>query len=213
LIGRSRTDLADHKRPFAHDHEPVSDLLGAIRSLRPSALIGVSGAPGSFTRDVIETMVELNERPVVFALSNPTSKSECTARQSYEWSQGRALFASGSPFPPVELDGRTFVPGQGNNAYVFPGIGMGAIHAEATSIPNEMFLVAARALAGEVSPSDLAVGRLYPSLTRIRDVSASIATAVAEVAYERGLARRARPSDLHASIRDEMYQPEYPRYA
>jgi malate dehydrogenase (oxaloacetate-decarboxylating)(NADP+) len=158
---------------------------------------------------VIEALAELNERPIVFALSNPTSKSECTARQAYEWSDGRALFASGSPFPPVDLDGRTFVPGQGNNAYVFPGVGLGAIVSESRTVTDEMFFAAARVLAAEVSDPDLALGRLFPPLARIRDVSARIATAVAELAWREGHARAPRPEDPEAFIRSHMFEPDY----
>ncbi len=213
LVAASRSDLAEHKRPYAHDHPPVADLLTAVESLRPTALIGVSGVPDTFDRPVIEAMAEHNERPVVFALSNPTSRSECTARQAWEWSGGRALFASGSPFDPVELEGRRLVPGQGNNAYVFPGVGLGALVCEAERITDEMFGVAARALAGQVSEGDLAEGRLYPPFERVRDVSAAIATAVAELAWERGLARARRPDDPAAAVRAGMYEPVYRSYA
>jgi malate dehydrogenase (oxaloacetate-decarboxylating)(NADP+) len=212
LVVKSRTDLAEHKLGFAHDHEPASDLLTAVRMLKPTALIGVSGMPGRFTKEVVEAMTELNERPIVFALSNPTSKSECTAEQAYTWSKGRAIFASGSPFDPVEYEGRTFVPGQGNNAYIFPGLGLGAIAAEARLVTDEMFFTAAKVLAHEVLDSDLRQGRIYPALTRIRDVSAVIAAAVAEVAFKRDLARIPKPEALHDHVRSMMYDPQYESY-
>ena len=177
LVVASRSHLADHKLRYAHAAEFTDDFETAIRDLRPSVLIGVSGTPRTFSEPVLKLMARLNERPVILALSNPTSKAECTARQAYEWTEGRCVFASGSPFDSVDLDGRVFVPGQANNAYIFPGVGLGAIASEASIITDEMFFVAAKALAKEVSDADLALGRLYPSLTRIRSVSARIATA------------------------------------
>ena len=212
LVVRSRTDLAEHKLPYAHDHEALPDFLSAVKSLEPTAIIGVSGQPGTFTKEVVEAASAANERPIVFALSNPTSKSECTAEQAYTWSEGRAIFASGSPFDPVTYGGATYVPGQGNNAYIFPGVGLGVVACEATSVPDAMFFEAAKALANEVSEDDLAKGRIYPPLTRIREVSAVIARAVTEVAYSNGLARRPRPDDLDAHIRSNMYVPEYESY-
>jgi malate dehydrogenase (oxaloacetate-decarboxylating)(NADP+) len=212
LVVRGRGHLSDHKLPFAHEGEPAADLLTAVKRLKPTALIGVSGMPATFTREVVEAMAEHNERPIVFALSNPTSKSECTAEQAYAWSGGRALFASGSPFDPVEHEGRTHVPGQGNNAYIFPGVGLGVIASEARFVTDEMFATAARTLAHEVLDSDLEKGRLYPALSRIRDVSAVIATAVAGLAHERGLARAPRPEALDAQVRALMFDPSYRSY-
>ncbi|MEZ4733099.1 MAG: NAD-dependent malic enzyme [Caldilineaceae bacterium] len=212
LVVADRTDLAAHKRPYAHDHPFTADFLTAIETLRPTAIIGVSGTPKTFTRPVIEAMSAINERPIIFALSNPTSKSECTAEQAYTWSNGRAIFASGSPFDPVDLNGQTFVPGQGNNAYIFPGVGLGAIAAGARCVTNEMFFVAAKALAQEVTDADLALGRIYPSLSRIREVSAHIATAVAEVAYACDLTPASRPDNLPDHVRALMYQPLYADY-
>ena len=213
LVVKSRKDLAHHKLPFAHDAEFTDDLLQAVERLKPAALIGVSGQPQTFTQPILEAMTRLNKRPVVFALSNPTSKAECTAEQAYTWTDGKAVFASGSPFPPMEYKGKRFVPGQGNNAYVFPGVGLGLILSEASACTDEMFFVAARTLAGMVNDDDLKQGRIYPSLTRIREVSAYIAEAVAGVAFERGLARAARPGDLGKAVRDAMFSPDYPEYA
>jgi malate dehydrogenase (oxaloacetate-decarboxylating)(NADP+) len=212
-VVRGRGDtLAEHKVPYAHDHPPVHTLIEAIRALRPTALIGVSGMPAAFTKEVVGTMTQINERPIIFALSNPTSKAECTAEQAYTWSRGRVVFASGSPFGPVQFEGRTFVPGQGNNIYIFPGVGLGALASEATEVTDEMFLAAARTLAGLVQKEDLEAGRIYPALTRIREVSLAIAAAVAQVAHERGIARVARPADLAEDIRGRMFQPDYPDY-
>jgi malate dehydrogenase (oxaloacetate-decarboxylating)(NADP+) len=157
-------------------------------------------------------MSRLNARPIVFALSNPTSKAECTAGQAYAWSEGRAIFASGSPFDPVELNGRRFVPGQGNNIYIFPGVGMGVLASQAREVTDAMFLAAARTLAGMVSGDDLAMGRVYPSLTQIRDVSRRIATAVATVAHDCRLAGVPRPADISADIEARMFTPVYREY-
>ena len=209
LVVRSRTDLADHKRPFAHDHAATPDLLSAVRALRPAALIGVSGQPRTFTREIVEAMSEINERPLVFALSNPTSKAECTAAEAYEWSEGRAIFASGSPFPPFEFRGRTFVPAQANNAYIFPGVGLGAIASGAQRVTTEMFMAAARTLADSVTDEDLRRGSLFPPLDRIRDVSAVIAAAVAEIAFDRGLAAEPRPADVGRLVEGLTYSPNY----
>jgi malate dehydrogenase (oxaloacetate-decarboxylating)(NADP+) len=209
LVVQGRTGLAEHKRPYAHAHEFIPDLLGAVQALRPAALIGVSGVPATFTRPVIEALAASTERPIIFALSNPTSQAECTAEQAYTWTEGRAIFASGSPFGPVEFKGRPYIPGQGNNAYIFPGVGLGAIACEARQITDEMFSVAARALAREVSQAELDVGRIYPPLSRIRHVSAQIAGAVAEVAYARDLAQVPRPDDLLTYVRSLMFDPAY----
>jgi malate dehydrogenase (oxaloacetate-decarboxylating)(NADP+) len=213
LVVASRKDLQEHKLPYAHDHETVAGLQAAVESLRPTALIGVSGMPNTFTRDVVETMARCNERPVIFALSNPTSKAECTAEEAYAWTGGRAVFASGSPFDPVTFEGTRYVPGQGNNAYVFPGVGLGVIVSGARRVTDEMFSIAARTLADETSTEDLATGCIYPSLSRVREVSASIAIAVAEAAYANGLATVPRPDDLPAYVRSQMYEPYYEEYA
>jgi malate dehydrogenase (oxaloacetate-decarboxylating)(NADP+) len=212
LVIASRKGLAPHKLPYAHDHAPVADFLGAVKALKPTAIIGVGATPGMFTREVIEEMSRLNERPIVFALSNPTSKSECTAAQAYEWSGGKALFASGSPFDPVTLDGKRYVPRQGNNSYIFPGVGLGVVAVRATRVTDEMFMEAARTLAKSVGEDDLAQGSLYPPLNRVRDVSANIATAVAEVAFRSGLAEIERPADLLEYVRSQMYEPTYASY-
>jgi len=212
LVAKSRSDLAEYKLPYAHDYEHIGDFLSAVKSLRPTVIIGVSGQPNTFTQPVLEEMAVYNQRPIVFAMSNPTSKAECTAEEAYTWTNGRAIFASGSPFAPVTFKGKTYVPGQANNAYAFPGIGMGIIACEAMSVTDEMFSVAAKALANEISEDDLAQGRIYPAQTKIRDASAAIATAVAEVAYNQGIARKPKPDDLPTYIKSQMYEPNYQRY-
>lgn len=212
LVVKSRDNLQDHKLTYAHDHKIVSSLISAVETLKPTILIGVSGQPQTFTQPIVEAMEKINEQPVIFALSNPTSKAECTAEQAYSWTNGRAIFASGSPFDPVTLNGKTYVPGQGNNAYVFPGVGLGIIESGARHVTNEMFFAAAKALAKEVSEDDLAEGSVYPPLPQIRDVSAVIASVVAEVAYERGLATVERPDDLLDYMKSRQYQPDYESY-
>lgn len=212
LVVAGRADLAEHKRRFAHGHAPVVDLEAAVEALRPTALLGVSGRPSAFTEPVIRALGRTCRAPIVFALSNPTSKSECTAEEAYAFSEGRAVFASGSPFPPVTLAGRTYSPGQANNAYIFPGVGLGVLASEATRVTDEMFFVAARTLAGLVETEDLEQGRVFPELRRIREVSRAIAIAIADVTFERGLSRTARPDDLAALVDACVYEPEYAEY-
>jgi malate dehydrogenase (oxaloacetate-decarboxylating)(NADP+) len=209
LVVASRGELAEHKRPYAHAHAPAGEFVAAVEALRPTAIIGVAAVGGTFTQAVVEAMARINPRPIVFALSNPTSKSECTAEQAYAWSEGRALFASGSPFDPVALGGRSFVPRQGNNSYIFPGVGLGAIVSGATRVTDEMFMAAAQSLAHDVTDTDLAQGSLYPPLADIRKVSAHIGAEVARVAYERKLAREAAPADLLGFVKSRMYEPRY----
>ncbi len=209
LVVRQRDDLADHKLPYAHDHAPLADFLTAVEELRPTAIIGVSGQPRTFTREVIERMGKYNERPIIFALSNPTSKSECTAEEAYTYTSGRAIYASGSPFPSVKLYGKTYNPGQGNNSYIFPGVGLGVVVSGARHVTDEMFEAAARTLAAQVTEDDMANGRIYPQLSRIREVSVAIATAVAEIAYREGLATEPEPDDLPQYVRQFMYNPTY----
>jgi malate dehydrogenase (oxaloacetate-decarboxylating)(NADP+) len=212
LVVKSRTDLREHKLRFAHDIDPAPDFISAIARFKPTAIVGVSGQSGSFTREMVEKMAQLNERPIVLALSNPTSKAECTAEQAYSWSGGRAIFASGSPFDPVDYKGKTLVPGQGNNAYIFPGVGLAIVSCRATQVTDEMLAAAARALAHEVSKNDLDRGCVYPPLAKIREVSVVIAAAVAEVAYRQGLATVPEPENLIRFLREEMFEPEYRQY-
>ncbi len=212
LLCAGRDNIAEHKVPYAHEHEYIDNLLDAVKTLQPTALLGLSGQPQTFTKDVVEAMGAINERPIIFALSNPTSMAECTAEQAYTWTDGRAIFASGSPFDPVEIGNRRFIPGQGNNAYIFPGVGLGVIVSRSSAVTDEMFLAAAHSLANQVSEHDLSQGLVYPKLSRIREVSARIAADVATLAYDRGHAQRERPDDILADIREHMYHPIYPHY-
>jgi malate dehydrogenase (oxaloacetate-decarboxylating)(NADP+) len=213
LVVKDRANLAEHKRAYAHEYAPIADFQATIRALKPTAIIGVSAMGGAFTREVLQAMAQLNQRPIVFALSNPTSKSECTAEEAYDHTGGRALFACGSPYPPVKLNGRVFVPRQGNNSYIFPGVGLGAIASGARRITNEMFMSAALTLAQLVDDSDLEQGSLYPALPRIREVSARIAAEVAQVAYKRGLAAGELPIDVLTHVTSHVYEPRYCSYA
>ncbi len=212
LVVASRLGLATHKLPYAHRHAQIADFVAAVEVLKPTAIIGVAAVGGTFTPGVLEAMARINARPIVFALSNPTAKAECSAEQAYRWTGGRAVFACGSPFDPVTQDGRTFVPRQGNNSYIFPGVGLGVVASGTRRVTEEMFLAAAHALAAQVSRKDLNQGSIYPALARIREVSAHIATAVAGVAFERGLASKPRPRRLFAHIRAQMYEPRYRSY-
>ena len=212
LVVKSRSDLTGHKLDYAHDHEFIPDFLGAVEALKPTAIIGVSGKPRMFTQPVLEAMARFNERPLVFSLSNPTSNTECTPEEAYTWTEGRAIYTSGSPFDPVIFQGKKYVPAQGNNVYIFPGVGLGVLASQARHVTDEMFFVAAKTLAAMVSEDDLAQGSLFPPLPKIREVSAAIATAVAEVAYQRDLATRPKPEDLPALIRSQMYEPKYYSY-
>jgi len=209
LVVTSRTDLADFQRAFAQDLSPVSTFVAAIEAFRPTGIIGVSTVPKLFTRDVIEAMARINEHPIIFPYSNPTSRSECTAEEAYRWSDGRAVFASGSPFPPVEIAGRRFVPGQGNNVYIFPAMGMAVFATEATRVTEDMFVVAAQAVAEQVTEENLKVGLIYPPQSHILQASLHVAERIAACIFEQGLARMKRPDDIAALIRSRVYRPVY----
>jgi malate dehydrogenase (oxaloacetate-decarboxylating)(NADP+) len=209
LLVTSRTDLADFQKSFAQEHPPVSTFVEAVEALRPTGIIGVSTVPKLFSREVIEAMARINERPIIFPYSNPTSRSECTAEEAYRWSDGRAVFASGSPFPPVEINGRRFVPGQGNNVYIFPAMGMAVFATEATRVTEEMFIVAAQAVAEQVTEENLSMGLIYPPQNRILEASLHVAGRIAAYIFDQGLARVPRPDDVGALIRARAYRPVY----
>ena len=212
LVVASRSSgLASFKRPYAHDHPPVDDFVAAIETLRPTAIIGVSTIAHAFSQPVIEAMARINDQPIIFPFSNPTSKSECTAEEAYAWSQGRAIFAAGSPFPPVEYHGRTFIPGQGNNVYIFPAIGMAVYATEAQRVTDDLFLEAAKAVAEQVTDADLASGLIYPPQSGIYETSLKVAVRVAGAIFDAGLASVPRPDDLDGFIRAKAYRPEYPK--
>jgi len=210
LMVTSRTDLADFQKPFAQDRAPIGNFVEAIRALKPTGIIGVSTVPKLFNQQVIEAMAEINERPIIFPYSNPTSRSECTAEEAYTWSKGRAIFASGSPFPPVHLNGQTFIPGQGNNVYIFPALGMAVYATEAKRVTEAMFIVAAKAVAEQVSAETLQTGLIYPPQSTMFATSLHVATKVAEYIFDQGLARVDRPADIGALIQARAYKPCYP---
>ena len=208
LVESSRDKLPDFLKPFAHDLPP-QNLIDGLKAHRPHILIGATGRPATFTEEIVGLMAQFSDRPAVFALSNPTTRAECSAQQAYQWSDGRAIFASGSPFDAVEYNGQKFHPGQGNNAYIFPGVGLGMIACRARTIPDGIFLRSARALADTVGEADLARGSVYPALNQIRKVSLDIATEVATCAWDRGLTDQPRPADIRDHIGGLMYDPRY----
>jgi malate dehydrogenase (oxaloacetate-decarboxylating)(NADP+) len=209
LLEPGRTDLFDFQKPYAHPHAPSRDFVACIESIKPTAIIGVSTVGNTFTRPVIEAMSRLNARPIIFALSNPTEHAECTPEEAYVGSQGKALYAAGVQFPPVSYGGRTFLPGQANNFYIFPAVGM-AIHATRPSrVTDEMFIAAAHALADQVTPAELEQGLLFPPQSNILETEIKVAARVAQVVFEGGLAGVPRPDDREAFIRSHVYKPEY----
>jgi malate dehydrogenase (oxaloacetate-decarboxylating)(NADP+) len=209
LLVTSRTDLAGFQKPFAQEAAPVSMFVEAVEMLKPTGIIGVSTVPKLFNREVIGAMARINQRPIIFPYSNPTSRSECSAEEAYRWSDGRAVFASGSPFPPVEIVGRHFVPGQGNNVYIFPAMGMAVFATEAKRVTEEMFIVAARAVAEQVTEENLSTGLIYPPQSHILNASLHVAERIAAYIFDQGLARVPRPDDVGALIRARAYRPVY----
>jgi len=212
LVVSSRKNLSRDKLPFAHEYYEKKDLSDIIQAIRPTALIGISGQANAFSKNVLELMKDINDYPLVFALSNPTSSSECTAENAYKWTRGKCLFASGSPFDSVEIEGKTFIPGQGNNAYIFPGVGLGIILSKAEVISDDLFLAAAETLSILVSDKELSSGQLYPSIKDIKKVSKEIAITVAKKAFSEGLTNMTIPEDIERSLDRIIYNPVYPDY-
>ena len=209
ILVSGRSDLAEFQKPFVQERPPISTFVEAVKALRPTGIIGVSGVPKLFTREVIEAMAAINERPIVFPYSNPTSRSEATAEEVYRWSDGRAIFASGSPFAPVQIAGRRLIPGQGNNVYIYPAMGMAIYATEATRVTEELFIIAARALAEQVSEENLLDGLIYPPQSEILRASLHVAERIAAGIFDQGLARVPRPNDIGALIRAHAYRPVY----
>src|ERR1700720_4613061 len=205
----SRTDLVDFQKPYAHKHAPTKNFVAAIESIKPTTIIGVSTIGGAFTQKVIEAMTRINERPIVLALSNPTEKAECTAEQAYTWSKGKAIFAAGVQFPDVTLNGRTYHPGQANNFYIFPAVGLATYATRPRRITDECFIVAAQASADQISPDFRAKGMLFPGQANILETEITTATRVAEYMFDDGLAQVKRPRDIRAWIEGQLYKPEY----
>ena len=207
LMVEARTDLQKHNIPYAKDL-PQMSFLEAIQQFKPTALIGATGAGGAFSREVVEAMSRINAQPVIFALSNPTSNAECTAEQAYTWSRGKAVFVSGSPFSNVTYEGKTFDPGQGNNAYIFPGLGLGILAGGIAHVNDELLISAADCLSEFVSEEDLATGALYPPISEIRSISIEIAKAVMKNAIKQGLST-ANEQEINKLIEKEIYNPTY----
>jgi len=211
--GRPKGGISEHKAPFAHPHEEMKELGDIVKAIKPTCLIGAAAVPRVFTPEIIRDMASFNEQPIIFALSNPTSMAECTAEEAYTHSEGRAVFASGSPFPTFQGFGKTYEPGQGNNAYIFPGAALGVITAGIHHISDSVFLSAAEALSDMVTDSDLSVGRLYPPLGNIREISVKIATKVATEAYQESTASTyPEPEDKEALVRSFLYDYNYDDY-
>jgi malate dehydrogenase (oxaloacetate-decarboxylating)(NADP+) len=209
LLEPSRTDLYDFQKPYAHPREPSNDFVAVIESLKPTAIIGVSTKGKAFDQKVVEAMARFNKRPIIFALSNPTELAECTAEEAYRWSQGRALYAAGVPFPPVRYGDKTLIPGQGNNLYIFPAVGLGIVATKARRVTDEMFVVAARAVADQVTQDELESGLLYPPQDHILETEVAVAVKVAETIFARGLAGVETPRDVRSFVEGQLYKPEY----
>jgi malate dehydrogenase (oxaloacetate-decarboxylating)(NADP+) len=209
LVEPSRKDLTPDQQRYSHPRPPSHDFLGTIGSLKPTVLIGVSTKGGAFDREVVETMTRLNERPIIFALSNPTDHAECTAEQAYRWSNGKAIFAAGVQFPPVTFGGKTFLPGQANNFYVFPAIGLAVYATKARRVTDEMFIEAARATADQVTDQQRELGMLFPPQSDVLETETRTAERVAGLTFDRGLAQVERPKDLGSWLRAMLYKPEY----
>ena len=210
LLESSRTDLVDFQKPYAHKHAPTRDFVAAIESIKPTTIIGVSTIGGAFTQKVVESMSRINDRPVILALSNPTEHPECTAEQAYSWSKGKAIYAAGVQFAPVHYKGQTFLPGQANNFYIFPAVGMAIFATQAKRVTDEMFIQAGQAVADQVPPELLKQGLLYPLQSNILETEIQTAARVAKLVFDSDLARVERPADMVAFIRRHVYKPEYP---
>jgi malate dehydrogenase (oxaloacetate-decarboxylating)(NADP+) len=213
LLQSKRTDLYDYQKPYAHAHAPTHDFVAAIESIKPTTIIGVSTIGGAFTQKVVETMSRLNERPVILALSNPTQKAECTAQQAYSWSKGKAIYAAGVQFPPVQYHGKTFLPGQANNFYIFPAVGMAIVATQARRVPDDLFIEAARAVAESVPANLLKQGLLYPPQGDVLETEIKTASRVAKLIFDMKLAGVDRRADVEAFIRQHVYKPEYRKLA
>jgi malate dehydrogenase (oxaloacetate-decarboxylating)(NADP+) len=213
LIEPTRKDLEDFQRPYAHPVPPTKDFVAAVEAIKPTAIIGVSTVGKAFNRNVVDAMARINQRPIIFALSNPTDHAECTPLEAYGWTQGRAIYAAGVQFPPVRIDGKTLMPSQANNVYIFPAVGMAIYATQAKRVTDEMFIVAARAVADQVGKRELDEGMLYPPQANLLDVELATAAKVAELIFARGLARVDKPANVSTFIRSHAYEPRYPSVA
>jgi malate dehydrogenase (oxaloacetate-decarboxylating)(NADP+) len=209
LIEPSRSDLTASQKVYAHAAAPSKDLAKTIEIFKPTILIGVSTKGGAFNQQVIEAMSRLNEQPIIFALSNPTDKAECSAEQAYTWSKGKALFAAGVQFPEVTIKGKTFHPGQANNFYIYPALGLATYVARPRRITDECFIVAAQASADQVGPELRAKGMLFPSQSQILEMEVTTATRIAQFMFDQGLATVKQPADIRKWIEGQLYTPHY----
>ena len=221
LVVAGRPGLAAHKLPYAHklspskpfDHlDPTSEcppIVAAIEDFKPTILIGVSTVGKLFAQEVVEAMTRFNERPIIFALSNPIEKHECLPEQAYVWSGGKAVYAGGVQFPPVHFADQTFLPSQANNLYIFPAIGMAIYATNAKRVTDEMFIAAAHAVADQVTPEKLKLGMLFPPQSNILEVEVQTAVRVAKLVFDADLARVPRPTDMEAFVRRHLYKPDY----
>jgi malate dehydrogenase (oxaloacetate-decarboxylating)(NADP+) len=209
LLESTRKDLVDFQKPYAHEHVGTRDFVAAIESIKPTTIIGVSTIGGAFTQKVVESMARINDRPVILALSNPTEHAECTAEQAYTWSKGKAIYAAGVQFEPVHYNEQTFLPGQANNFYIFPAVGMAIFATQAKRVTDEMFIEAGQAVADQVPSELLNQGLLYPLQSNILETEIQTAARVAKLVFDSGLARVPRPADMVGFIREHVYKPEY----
>ena len=209
LLEPSRKDLSPDQQPYAHTAKSAKDLVAAINELKPTILIGVSTVGGTFTKQVIEAMSKLNDRPVIFALSNPTEHAECTAEEAYKFSKGNAIFAAGVQFDRVTIDGKSYEPSQANNFYIFPAVGMAIVATEAKHVPDEIFITAARATADQVTDEQLAKGMLFPPQADVQKASHVTAVKSAERIFELNLARVEKPKSIDKLITSLEYKPIY----
>ncbi|RCN46598.1 malic enzyme, NAD binding domain protein [Ancylostoma caninum] len=212
LITKDRAkNLSARHQQYAKDLPETASLLEVVKMVKPNALLGLSTVGGAFTPEILQEMAKINPRPIIFALSNPTNKAECTAEAAYQHTNGTVLFASGSPFDNVEFNGRLYKPGQGNNSYIFPGVALGAILFKAKHIPEKAFLIAARRVAASVTEKSLnEYSRLYPRLKDIRELSVKIALDIGNHLYEENLATlHPKPEDMEMYIRQQLYSYEY----
>jgi malate dehydrogenase (oxaloacetate-decarboxylating)(NADP+) len=211
LLESTRTDLLDFQKPYAHSSKQTKDFVEAVKLIKPTVIIGVSTIGGAFTKEVIESMAEIDERPIIFALSNPTEHAECTPQQAYQWSKGKAIYAAGVQFHPVEYNGTTYYPGQANNFYIFPAIGMAVLATQAKRVNDAMFIEAAHAIADEVPTEQLSKGSLYPLQADILNAELRAAARIATVIFDQNLARVAKPDNgnVREFIQKHVYEPKY----
>jgi len=209
LLEPSRKDLSPSQQVYAHPATPTKDLQKVVEAFKPSVLIGVSMTGGAFTEGVVRAMAKLNDRPIIFPLSNPTDKAECTPEQAYKWTDGRALFAAGVQFPDVAVNGKTYHPGQANNFYIFPAVALAVYATRPRRITDRMFIEAAKATADQVGPDDRGRGMLFPPQANVLETEVTTAARVAEYIFDQGQATVERPTDVRAWLEGLTYKPQY----